>query len=160
QKEKSTAEAAATALSAIGAPAVESLTGAAGDDSAEVRALAVGALEKIGSPAVTNLVDLLSSKHVDVRRKVANVLGHMPINDKMVIIGLGFATRDKDNQARHNALQGLRNRGTGAKLAEPYISALLIDNDPDIRRDAFLTLQNLGVDPKPGLKKALSHADA
>jgi HEAT repeat protein len=83
----------------------------------------------------------------------------MRVNDKMVVIALGYATKDKDYQVKRNALQALRNLGTGAKLAEPYVSALLTDIDPQIRLDAFHTLQGLGVDPRPGLKKALSHPD-
>ncbi len=35
----------------------------------------------------------------------------------------------------------------------------MTDSDPTLRLDAFHTLQNLGADARPGLKKALSHAD-
>src|SRR5205085_2799228 len=89
----------------------------------------------------------------------AQILAGIPVNDKSVIIGLGFATKDKDLQVKQAALQALQNRGPGAKLAEPYISALLTDSDPQIRLTAFYTLQNLGVDPRPGLKKALGNPD-
>ena len=47
----------------------------------------------------------------------------------------------------------------GAKLAEPYVVVLLTDIDPQMRLNAFHTLQALGVDPRPGLKKALSHPE-
>lgn len=156
---KGSADPAASALAAIGAPAVAALTTAAADDNAAVRALALRSLAQIGVPAVPSLVDLLGAKHVDVRRLSANVLGSIPVNDKSVVVALGFATKDKDFEVRRSALGALRSRGAGAKLAEPYISALLIDIDPTIRQEAFHTLQGLGVDPRPGLRKALSNTD-
>jgi HEAT repeat protein len=152
-------QAAANALAGIGAPSLPTLTAAAGDDDPAVRNLAVGALQQVGVPAVTALVDLLGAKHVDVRRRAAQILGAIPVNEKVVIVGLGFATKDSDLQVKQAALQALQNRGAGAKLAEPYISALLTDSDPNIRITAFYTLQNLGVDARPGLKKALDNKD-
>jgi HEAT repeat protein len=122
--------------------------------------VALGALQRMGATAVPALVDLLGAKHVDVRRLAAALLAGIPVNDKMVIVGLGYATKDADYQVRLSALQALQNRGTLAKLAEPYVSALLVDFDPKIRVAAFHTLRNLGVDPRPGLKKALGNADA
>lgn len=161
QAEKGIGENAADALAGIGELALPTLKDLASADKEEVRALAIRSLQRIGVPAVTTLVDLLGAKHVDMRRFAAAQLGNLPVNDKMVIIGLGFAAaKDKDYQVRRNALQSLRNRGPGAKLAEPYITALLVDLDPQLRVEAFHTLQNLGVDPKPGLKKALGHKDA
>src|SRR5262249_16711772 len=116
-------------------------------------------LQGVGAAAVPALVDLLGAKHVDVRRRCAAVLGSMQVQDKMVVIGLGYATKDKDFQVRRNALQSLRAMGTGAKLAEPYVAALLVDIDPQMRKDAFHTLKGLGVDPQPRLKKALANED-
>src|ERR1019366_4022515 len=104
-------------------------------------------------PAVPTFVDMLGSKHVDVQRHVAALLGNMQVFDKSVVIGLGFATKDKDYQVRLQALQSLQRMGTNAKLAEPYIVVLLTDIDPQVRLTAFHTLQSLGVDPRPGLKK-------
>jgi HEAT repeat protein len=160
QPNKGAAEVAADALAGIGTPSsIAVLTGAANDDDAKVRALAVQALHKIGAPAVPTFVDLLGAKHLDVRRQAASLLGSMQVQDKMVVVGLGYATRDKDFQVRHNALLSLQNMGTAAKLAEPYVVELLTDIDPQMRQDAFRTLQNLGVDPRPGLKKALGNPD-
>jgi len=48
-------------------------------------------------------------------------LGGMQVNDKSVVIALGFATKDKDFEVRHYALQSLQQMGTAAKLAEPYV---------------------------------------
>lgn len=158
--EKKTADAAADALAGIGKAALPALTAGAASDSLGVRSLALRSLHKIGVPAVTTLVDLLGAKHVDVRQQVAAVLGSMQVNDKVVVIGLGFALKDPDAQVRRNALQSLQQMGTGAKLAEPYISAAIVDIDPQVRLQAFHALSNLGVDPRPGLKKALSHKDA
>ena len=156
---KGYSEPAADALAGIGTPAVRALIAAAGDDNGAVRTLSVNALHKIGAPAVPAFVDMLGSKHVDVQRHVAALLGGMQVNDKSVVIGLGFATKDKDFQVRHNALMSIRNMGTTAKLAEPYVVALLTDIDPQMRLNAFHTLNSLGVDPRPGLKKALSHPE-
>jgi HEAT repeat protein len=152
-------EAAADALAAIGEPALETLVSATANDDAAVRSLALRGLDKMGTAAIPTLVDLLGAKHVDVRRQAVALLGAVRTNDKMVIIGLGYATKDKDFQVRKTALQSLRNRGVGAKLAEPYVSALLTDLDPDIRVEAFHTLKSLGVDAQPGLRKALEHKD-
>ena len=157
---KNGADAAADALAGIGTPALKALTAAAGhDDSTTTRLHAVRALHKIGGPAVPTFVDLLGSKHVDVQRQVAALLGGMLVQDKSVVIGLGYATKDKDFQVRSNALNSLRQMGSGAKLAEPYIVALLTDIDPQMRLSAFHALNGLGVDPRPGLKKALASGD-
>ena len=150
---------AAEALAGIGAPALPTLVLAAAADKGEVRALAMRSLHKIGGPAVPHFVDLLGSKYDDVRRHSAALLGTMQVQDKSVVIALGFATKDKDFQVRQNALTSLQQMGTGAKLAEPYVVALLTDIDPQIRLGAFHTLTSIGVDPRPGLKKALSHPD-
>ena len=104
-------------------------------------------------------MNLLADQNKELRRRAAGILGAMQIHDKMVVIGLGYALKDKDFQVRRSALQALRSFGTGAKLAEPYVSALLVDLDPQLRLEAFQTLQGLGVDPRPSLKKALSHPD-
>lgn len=152
--------AAADALASIGAVSIKALTDAAGHDNANVRGMAIRSLHRIGAPAVPTFVDLLGAKHVDVQRQVAQLLGGMLVQDKSVVIGLGFATKDKDFQVRFNALQSLQQMGSGAKLAEPYVVALLTDLDPQIRLNAFHTLRSIGVDPQPGLKKALAHDDA
>src|SRR5262249_7489506 len=125
---KGAAEPAADALASIGAPAVPTLSKAAGDANPAVRTLALRSLQKIGVPAVHSLVDLLGSEHTDVRRQVAGILGAIPTNDKSVVIALGYAAaKDKDFQVRRTALGALRSRGAGAKLAEPYIVELLVD---------------------------------
>ena len=159
QPERGLAEAAANALAGIGAPSIKVLTEAAADKSDQVRVLAVQSLHKIGAPAVPTFIDLLGAKDVDVQRQVAALLGGMQVNDKSVVIGLGFATKDKDYQVRLNALNSLRQMGASAKLAEPYIVALLTDLDPAIRLNAFHALTGLNIDPRPGLKKALGHPD-
>jgi HEAT repeat protein len=118
-------------------------------------------LHKIGAPAaVPTFVDLLGSKYVDVQRQAAALLGGFNVQDKSVVIALGYATKDKDFQVRFNALQSLHRMATSAKLAEPYVVPLLTDLDPQIRLSAFHTLRAIGVDPQPGLKKALGNSDA
>jgi HEAT repeat protein len=159
QPDQASASAAADALAGIGAPALKVLTEAAANKSDQVRALAVRSLHKIGAPAIPTLVDLLGAKDVDVQRQVAALLGGMQVNDKSVVIGLGYATKDKDYQVRLSALQSLQRMGSAAKLAEPYIVVLLTDLDPQIRLTAFHTLKGMDVDPAPGLKKALGHPD-
>ena len=153
------ASVAADALAGIGAPSLKVLTAAAANKSDTVRALAVRSLHKIGAPAAPTLVDLLGAKDVDVRRQVSALLGGMQVSDKSIVIGLGFATKDKDYQVRLNALNSLQRMGSGARLAEPYVVVLLTDLDPQIRLNAFNTLRSMDVDPRPGLKKALSHED-
>ncbi len=159
QPKKESSTVAADALAGIGEPAIPVLMDGAKGEEAAVRNLAVQSLKKIGVPAVPHLIDLLGAKHTDVRRAVAAQLGFMQIQDKSVVIALGYALKDKDDQVRLNALNSLRNMGSSAKLAEKYVVELLTDADAQIRQNAFYTLQTLGVDPKPGLKKALSHKD-
>ena len=110
---KTLADPAAEALASIGAKALPELTAAAASDSITVRHLAIRSLHKIGAPAVPTFVDLLGSKHVDVQRHVAAVLGGMLVQDKSVVIALGYATKDKDTQVRTNALNSLRQMGGG-----------------------------------------------
>ena len=140
-------------------PPSSALVEATESDKQPVRAAGIQGLEVVGIPAVPALVDLLGSKHVDMRRASAQYLEGYPVNDKMVIIGLGYATKDADLQVRRTALNGILTRGPGAKLAEPYVSALLTDVDPQMRLQAFHTLARLGVDARPGLKKALDSTD-
>jgi HEAT repeat protein len=156
---KSAANAAADALAGIGAASVKALNEAANSDNPNVRALAINSLHKIGAPAVPSFVDMLGAKHVDVQRRAASLLGTMQVFDKSVVIALGYATKDKDHQVRSNALHSIRAMGSSAKLAEPYVVALLTDLDPQLRLNAFNTLQGLGVDARPGLKKALENPD-
>jgi HEAT repeat protein len=147
------------ALAKIGAAAIPALVEATESDKRPVREAGIRGLEVVGIPAVPALVDLLGSKHVDMRRDAAQYLSGYPVNEKMVVIGLGYATKDTDLEVRRLALIGIQSRGPGAKLAEPYVSALLTDGDPQMRLQAFHTLANLGVDAKPGLKKALESAE-
>ena len=149
------------ALSKIGADAIPALVEATESADAKSREVGVHGLQEVGIPAVPAIVDLLGAKFVDVRRSAAQFLTGYPVNDKMVIIGLlGYATtKDADIEVRRTALAALQNRGPGAKLAEPYVSALLTDVDPQMRLQAFHVLQNLGVDARPGLKKALESTD-
>ncbi|HEX3315408.1 MAG TPA: HEAT repeat domain-containing protein [Gemmataceae bacterium] len=147
------------ALAKIGGAAIPALVAATESDNRSVRDIGIHRLEDIGVPAVPALVDLLGAKNVDMRRYAAQFLASYPVNDKMVIIGLGYATKDADTEVRRTALSGLQTRGQGAKLAEPYVSALLTDLDPQMRLQAFHVLQNLGVNPQPGLKKALASTD-
>ncbi|MBM3992649.1 MAG: hypothetical protein FJ303_00605 [Planctomycetes bacterium] len=156
---KGASDAAADALAGIGVPSVKVLASAANNEDVRVRALAVRSLHRIGAPAVGSLVDLLGSIHVDVRRNVASLLGQMQLNDKSVVIALGYATKDKDSSVRSSALLSIRAMGASAKLAEPYVVELLTDIDQNLRINAFHTLVALGGDPRPGLKKALEHKD-
>jgi HEAT repeat protein len=156
---KGATQTAAEALAGIGEPAIAALMEGAKGENAETRSFAVQALKKIGVPAVPHLIDLLGAKHTDVRRAVAAQLGFMDVQDKSIVIALGFSLKDADQQVRLNSLNSLRKLGSGAKLAEKYVIEVLTDSDAQVRQEAFYTLQTLGVDPKPGLKQALSHKD-
>jgi HEAT repeat protein len=157
---KTSSEAAAEALAGIGASSVKALTEAADNESQAVRTLAVRALHKIGAPAVPIFVDLLGSKHLDVKREVAGLLGTMQVSDKSVVIALGYATKEKDFFVRVKALQSIQQMGSAAKLAEPYVAALLTDIDHQMRLNAFHTLQAIGADARPMLQKALTHKES
>lgn len=159
EPKKGAGEQAADALAGIGAPAINTLQTAADDDNDAVRPLALRSLDKMGAPAAPAFVDLLAAKHLDVKRHAALRLGSLQVQDKSIVIALGFAIKDKDFTVKRYALISLQQMGTGAKLAEPYVAAALFDIDADIRNQAFQVLQSIGADPVPTLKKGLADAD-
>ena len=117
------------------------------------------ALAKIGGEAVPHIVDALGSKHVDVRRSAAQVLGPMRVGDKMVVLGLAFGLKDTDETVRVHCLNALSNLGPVAKLAAPHLQIALADMNFNVRQQAFWALQRMGEDPRAGLLKALDSKD-
>ena len=150
---------AGSALTHMGEPGIKVFLLAAKSDDGNSRGQAMNYLQQIGVPAVPHIVDLLDSKHVDVRRRASQMLGYMNVQGKMVVIGLGYSLKDKDDQVRLNSLRSLMNFGTNAKLAAKYVSNVLTDDNAQVRQTAFYALRNMGVDAKPMLKKALQDKD-
>jgi HEAT repeat protein len=159
REDQDTSAGAADALAKIGAPSIKALTAAANDGNDPTRALAVHALFRIGAPAIPTLIDLVSSRHADVRGNAAASLGNAQSRDRSVVLALSFATKDPDRLVRMAALQAIRTIGPGAKLAEANVVDRLTDIDQQVRLSAFRALQSLGVDPFPGMKKALAHPE-
>lgn len=149
----------AEALAGIGKASIPALNEALKDDRSEVRVHAINALGKIAGEAVPFLVDALSDKHVDVRRQAAQVLAPMRVGDKMVVLGLAYALKDEDETVRMHVLNGLAQLGPAAKLAAPHLTIALADLNFNVRQQAFWVLQNMGVNPREPLLKALDSKD-
>ena len=149
----------ANALAKIGKASIAAFTSALKDKRPEIRTMAVEGLGRIGTDAVPVLVDALGEKNVDVRRMAAQVLNPLRVSDKMVVLGLAYGLKDSDDQVKINCLAALQALGTGAKLAAPALNEALSDIHHGVRQQAFQTLQNMGEDPRKGLKKALNAKD-
>lgn len=151
----------ADALAAIGKEAVPALNDIVKKGNEASRFAAIQALAKIGADAVPALVDLLGDKRTDVRRLASQSLVPLRVGDKMVVTAFAYyLKRDADEQVRLNCLQGLQMLGPVAKLAAPALQEALVDINHNIRQQAFYALNNMGVDPRPGLRKGLDSKDA
>lgn len=149
------------ALSKIGKAAIPALEEALKEGNERTRNAVLQAYAKIGADAVPNLVDALGDKRVDVRRSAAMALGPMRVGDKMVVVGLAYALKkDEDDLVRQHVLSALQQLGAAAKEAAPALQEALADININVRQGAFYTLQGMGIDNRPGLKKALDHKDA
>lgn len=109
------------AMAKIGKEAIPALVAVLKDERPAVRMAGLEGLSKIGAPAVGHLVDALGDKRVDMRRYAAQLLGPMRIGDKMVVLALAFAIKDKDEQVRQMSLSALQQLGPAGKLAAPYL---------------------------------------
>ena len=147
-------EQAADGLAGIGAPALKTLIAAAAADNDIVRPLALRGLDKMGAAAVPAFVDLLAAKHLDVQTPCRHDPRPAPGAGQIGRHRPRVRHQGQDFQTRQTPLLSLQQMGTNAKLAEPYIVALLSDADAQIRMQAFNVLQSMGVDPRPGLKKS------
>ena len=149
----------ADALGKIGKNAIPALL--AGVDSGKQPTVnaSIQALGHIGAEAAPNLVDLMGHKSAEVRRIATQTLVPLRISDKMVVLAFAYALRDPDAQVRQAALNALQMLGPLGKLAAPKAEELLTDADPALRQQAFFLLRQLGVDPAPGLRKALEGKD-
>ena len=143
----------ADALGKIGKASIPVLLEGVDSGKTTLREHCISALGHIGADAASALVDLLGHKSVEVRRAAAGTLTPLRIGDKMVVLGLAYASHDPDTQVRHHAFQALQALGISAKLAAPKLNDLLVDADPNLRQQAFNLLRSIGEDPLPGLKK-------
>ncbi|MCI0639525.1 MAG: HEAT repeat domain-containing protein [Gemmataceae bacterium] len=153
---------ASTALAAIGKDAIAALKEGLKAERDDIRQSAVRGLAKVGADAVPDLVDALAHTSVEVRREAAQHLGAMNIADKMVVLGLAYATADSDLQVRMQALSALQRLGPGAKLAAPKVVAALGDANDNVRRTALYTLARIGGEAEavlPALTKLAKDPD-
>ncbi len=105
------------------------------------------------------LIEALDSKHVAIRRNAALMFGQMNIGDKTVVIGLGYALKDKDDLVRQYAATSLSQLGQSAWLAAPYLKKALLDPNPAVGQTALQILRNVGEDPMPSLVPGLESKD-
>lgn len=142
-----------------GKEAIAALEAGLKSQPADIRQAAASALQQVGADAVPVLIDGLGSKNVDVRRLCAQTLIPMRIGDKSVVIALGFALADDDDQVRQNAITALAQLGVPAKLASAKIKDALIDMNPQVRQQAYFLLTSLGESPRETLKKGIVSKD-
>jgi HEAT repeat protein len=149
----------AQALGKIGKESIPTLLHAINAGHRQLLDPCIAALGSIGADAAPNLVDLMGHKSAEVRMQATRALVPMRIGDKMVVLAFAYALQDPDNGVRHQAIAGLQTLGPLAKLAAPKAQEALVDPDPGLRQQAFYFLQQIGVDPRPGLRKALASGD-
>ena len=153
------APAMADALGKIGKASIPALLAGVDSGKQPIVNASIQALGHIGAEAAPNLVDLMGHKSPEVRRLATQTLVPLRISDKMVVLAFAYALKDSDTQVRHYSIQGLQMLGPLGKLAAPKVEELLTDPDPSFRQQAFQLLNQFGVDPRPGLKKALDGKD-
>jgi HEAT repeat protein len=149
----------ADALAKIGKASIPALLAGVESGKQPTVNVSIHGLGQIGAEAAPNLVDLMGHKSPEVRRLATQILVPLRISDKMVVLAFAYALKDSDSQVRHSAIQGLQMLGPLGKLAAPKVEDALYDADPGLRQQAFYLLQQFGVDPKPGMKKALAGKD-
>jgi HEAT repeat protein len=149
----------ADALGKIGKDAIPALLAGVDSGTQPTVNVSIQALGHIGAEAAPNLVDLMGHKSAEVRRLATQTLVPLRISDKMVVLAYAYALKDSDTQVRISSIQGLQMLGPLGKLAAPKAEELLTDSDPSIRQQAFSLLRVFGVDPAPGMRKALEGKD-
>lgn len=161
---------AARALARIGAPAVEPLVVALGDENHDVRHAAAWALGQIGDArAVEALIAALKDGERSVREVAIQALGQM--GDPRSVEPLGVALRDEENRVRLAAAAALDRLGwtpDGGEAGAAYwalrlaarvkeLTAALTDQDRGVRKAAIDALSGIGgnsaVEPLIGAMK-------
>jgi HEAT repeat protein len=128
--------AAASALSAMSAPAVLPLTELLQHDHWCVRMMAADTLGNIGPPAhaaVPALTECLGDAHPRVRRHVAEALGQMEEAAICALPALIPLIRDADAQVRHSAVLAFAKIGQPAEEAIPPLLETLEDENRYVR---------------------------
>jgi len=149
--DKTIAGAASEALAKIGKEAIDPFKEGLKSDRPEIQILAINGLAKVGAPAAPDLVDMLAHPQVEVRRLAAQHLANMRIPDRMVVLGLAHALKDKDEAVVNASLRGLQMLGAGGKEATPKLLALIETGKGPILMQALYALQSLGSEPKEAL---------
>ncbi len=145
----------AQTMGKIGSPAVAYLKKALDHKNNSIRQSALQGLREVGGAGVPVLVDALGSKHDDVRQSAAQQLGYMRVTDRLVVIGLAYALKDKYRSVRLSAAYALQSLGSGAKAATPYLQKGLLEGDRDLQRACFYALINVGANPAETLLEIL-----
>lgn len=131
-------------LPAVGAPAVDLLTEALGDDDLHVRVTAARALRECREaalPALPALRRRLADPEPEVRGAVASALGAL---GAAAVGPLVECLASPDARVREGAVYALRETGGAAAPALPALKRLLDDPDPSVRRATALTLAAFG----------------
>lgn len=133
-------------LTNAGKDPVAPLVAALGDEDYNVRFYAAWTLGRIGpdaAAAVPALIQSRSDLNGDVRRKVVFALGRIhPPADRAMPVLVGFF-EDDDVDVRQAAVEALAGYG---KEALPALLKALNDPNPVVRRQAVLTVAEIGPD--------------
>ena len=129
------------ALVTIGEPAIAPLICSLDHPSAAVRGAAEEALTRIGPPAMEALIAALRTEDWDLRRRIAQILGH--IGDKSLAEPLVPVLRDADPGVRARAAEIL-GRLRQELAVEPLVKVAQEDGDEYVRRAAIRALAEMG----------------
>jgi len=128
------------ALISIGEPAIDPLIAALDHHSAAVRGTAEEALTSIGPAAMEALIAALRSEDWDLRRRIAQILGH--IGHESLAEPIVALLQDPDSGVRARSAEIL-GRLRQELAVEPLIRVAQTDQDEYVRRAAIKALAEL-----------------
>ncbi len=149
---------AASALAAIGQPAVKPLTEILNSDDLDTAIWSAYTLGKIGpdaAPAAKSLTDSLQSPDDDLRSVAARSLGQIRAADPATITALATLLTDENDRVRQQAASALGEIGPAAKKATSGLIAALADEP--VRSHALKSLIQIGPTALPELRVALEN---
>jgi HEAT repeat protein len=152
-------------LSALLSPDIDELRNGLSSSDAETRRRAAENLASVGPDAVDvvpQLIQMLVDPDARVRLEAAHALTSIdPGEDGNAIPTVEATSAGPDRHLRWLALRHLTDLGSRAHPAVSTVSSALQDKDPEVRSEAFLCLQQMGIRPAdlPLLLKGLTSTD-
>jgi HEAT repeat protein len=131
------------ALTSLGKGAIPALTAGLNDPDGTTRTQSVHVLGSMGTDGAAVLADALKSEQVDVRRLAAQHLGSLGVGDKLIVLGLAAALKDKDRTVRLNAAYSLSNLGPAAYPALAALEEVANGDDRELKAAVRPAIQRL-----------------